>query len=447
MTTGASTNSLTNILFDLLNSDLSNNNYYAAIGRNPTWAAAPPDVTNSIRNSHLVRQQMHSYKKISLASFVVPRVNWVTSTVYTEYDDNFSSLSNFYVLNSLDEVFVCVSAPIDGSVSTDEPNTTKQKAVHTYNPARSFKTNDGYVWRYLYTLSNLAKDKFLSTTYMPVKTISGSPTIVEEIEQKALQDSSIDGEIINFKILGGGSSNNNGVGNPTTILGGGSGAQFFGIGNASGVLTDIEIDSDGFGIISHGSGYLKASISPDTPGAAFTARSVLGPRGGLNKNPVQTLNAKTIMIATEIQDDEGTANLTTGNRFHQVSLVKDPKNPAGVLVSDDALNAMRRLTVSSISGITTNATITGATTNAQALVVDKVSGPPNYIYYVQRDSDGFAPFQIGESLGSQTISFDSDAPVDTFSGELLFSDNFATVQRQSSQTEDLRIVINLSNCE
>lgn len=447
MTTGASTNSLTNVLFDLLNNDLSTNSYYAAIGRNPAWASTPPDVTNSIRNSHLVRQHHHSYKKVSLASFVVPRVNWSSSTVYTEYDDNFSSLSNFYVLNSLDEVFVCVSAPTDGSVSTDEPTTTKQTAVHQYNPARSFKTNDGYVWRYLYTLSSLAKDKFLSSTYMPVKVVSGSPSIAEEIEQKALQDSSIDGEIINFKILGGGSSNNNGVGNPTTVSGGGSGAQFFGIGNVSGVLTDIEIDSDGAGLISHGSGYLKASISPDTPGAGFTARSVLGPRGGLNKNPVQTLNAKTIMIATDFQDDEDTANLTTGSRFHQVSLIKNPNDPSGNPVSDDALNALRRITVSSLSGVTTNATITGASSGAQALVVDKVSGPPNYIYYVQRDSDGFIPFQIGESLGSQTISYDSDAAVDTFSGELLFSDNFATVQRQSAQTEDLRIVINLSNCE
>jgi len=455
VSTGATTNNYTNNVFELLDSDLSDNRYYIAIGSNDLWSGDPPSAVGSIRNSHLVRQRLHSYKRSTLASFVVPRVNYDNSgsTSYNAYDDNDLNLTNFYVLTDNDEVFVCIQKPDPNSsqLSTIKPTTAAQAVVHPYNPARSYKTSDGYVWRFLYKLSNLAKEKFLTTNYMPVKVITSSaPTITEEIQQNALQDSAIDGEIINFVVTGSGTGNTVGgrTQNPLTVHGAGfgAGADFFGFGNSNGEMIKIHIDSDGSGLIKHGSGYRAAVVSPDNPGASFTARSVLGPIGGLNSNPVLTLNSENLMITAEIQDDEGTAGLSVGSRFHQVALIKNPKDSDGNFISLDAANALRKLTVSSLSGITVNGTITGQTSGASALVVDTVIGPPNYVYYTQRDSDGLKPFQIGESLGSQTITADTAGSVNPFTGELQFYDNVATVVRQSSQTEDLKIIINLSKC-
>ena len=454
MSTGATTNNFTNNVFELLDSDLSSNNrYYIAFGSNDLWVGDPPNAVGSIRNSHLVRQRLHSYKRSTLASFVVPRVNYDNSgsTSYNAYDDNDPSLTNFYVLTDNDEVFVCIQKPDPNSsqLSTIKPTTAAQALVHPYNPARSYKTSDGYVWRFLYKLSNLAKEKFLTTNYMPVKVITSSnPTITEEIQQKALQDSAVSGEIINFVVTGSGTGNTLGNGNPLTVNGGGfgSGADFFAFGNSGGELIKIHIDSDGSGLIKHGSGYRSAVVSPDNPGASFTARSVFGPVDGLNSNPLLSLNADNLMITAEVQDEEGSADLSIGSRFHQVALIKNPKDSDDSFITLDAANALRKLTVSSLSGITVNGTITGQTSDATALVVDTVSGPPNYVYYVQRDSDGLKPFQIGESLGSQTVTAEGPGAVNPFTGELLFYDNVATVVRQSSQTEDLKIIINLSKC-
>ena len=95
-------------------------------------------------------------------------------------------------------------------------------------------------------------------------------------------------------------------------------------------------------------------------------------------------------------------------------------------------------------------TIVGATSGAKALV-DKDSG--NDIFYHQTDSTGFGTFTAGETVEASTGTgsgvllgaglFDSEGEVNRYSGELLYIDNRAKIERSADQTEDLKIIIQI----
>jgi hypothetical protein len=114
-------------------------------------------------------------QKISPAdiSLMVPRRNWTTATAYVKRSEVSSTWYNtaFYVMNSLNEVWVCVVA--GGGNSTDEPIRSGGLSVDsTY--FKDGKTSiyvsgiDGYSWKYLYTMPSYLIDNLLETAWMPV---------------------------------------------------------------------------------------------------------------------------------------------------------------------------------------------------------------------------------------------------------------------------------------
>ena len=104
------------------------------------------------------------------------------------------------------------------------------------------------------------------------------------------------------------------------------------------------------------------------------------------------------------------------------------------------------MTLSSvISSFTADKIIKGQTTNAQAFV-DAIDS--NQIFYHQTDATGFVAFQDGETIdetnGAGQGIIDSSlirADVDNQSGDLLYIDNRSPVSRTSTQSEDIKIII------
>ena len=74
---------------------------------------------------------------------------------YEAYDNNNPYQTNFYVINSSREVFLCIQQGknADGSAKNSfvEPTSTLAS-----QEAKTFETGDGYLWRYMYKMSNLA---------------------------------------------------------------------------------------------------------------------------------------------------------------------------------------------------------------------------------------------------------------------------------------------------
>ena len=140
------------------------------------------------------------------------------------------------------------------------------------------------------------------------------------------------------------------------------------------------------------------------------------------------------------------SDLIVNQDFRQVGLVRDPRTSAGAAFLATTGNSLKSMTLSSIvTGFTADKTIQGQTTNAKALV-DAIDS--NQIFYHQTDATGFVAFQDGETIdeinGVGQGIIDSSlirADVDNQSGDLLYIDNRSPVSRTSTQSEDIKIII------
>ena len=150
-------------------------NYYYFIGNILDWntplTPETPDTTQEYER--YTRNGIIGIKKINLrdVSYVVPRVNWSSGTVYDQFDGNYNSTftsysgkdslkqSNFYVLTSNFGVYKCIFNN-NASASTQEP---------LGQDITTITTSDGYVWKYLYTIPLSAQNRFLTEQFMPVQ--------------------------------------------------------------------------------------------------------------------------------------------------------------------------------------------------------------------------------------------------------------------------------------
>ena len=454
---GKATNQFSEHILGLLDSDVTQvdgNRFYVALSKSDAWlgnAIAPVD--DSLYSQKIFRNKMQSVKRVSAATYVVPRVNWVTSTAYESYDDTKSKQTNFYVMNSSFEVFVCVEAPstIAGTtVSTVEPTKALSLAAHVNNPAKSFKTSDGYIWRYLYTLSSYARANFLSSDWMPVKTItSQNPSIEEEVEQLALQDSAVAGEILGVKIIDGGSGYSS---NPTVSISPSTSTAAFTASYDAGAgdVFKINLDTDGSGLIAHGGGISELYASASITGNA-NVQAIQGPIGGLNNNPVVSLKANSLLTRSVINGDED-GILRIGNDYKQYGLILNPTQyGSSTPFSANEGNALKGLTVNDTSNLVLDDVISQSSGTISGVSVDKTA---TQIYYFQTDSTGYEPFVNGtisyQVAPDRTVSGTINPDVDTSSGKILYighSDELSGVTRGSAQSDEIRIIINLEDCE
>jgi hypothetical protein len=142
--------------------------YYIGIGKASQWndADAVLPVENSLKDERDLRFSLQSIKATSDASYVIPRYNWTSGTTYSGYDDDQSGIgsNSFYVITEDNAIFICLR---QGKSATGSANTSTEKPHSVGNP-KPFKTSDGYVWKYLYTVSATRASKYLSANYMPV---------------------------------------------------------------------------------------------------------------------------------------------------------------------------------------------------------------------------------------------------------------------------------------
>lgn len=141
-------------------------------------------------------------------SFGAKRYNWSSGTVYSQYDDQDPSIKNgtaaFYVYTDAGNVFKCLDNNL-GSQSSVSP--TKPTAGLLTEP---FVTSDGYRWKYMGSIPNATAVKFLTTNYMPVRTLNAfsefSPSEPDGFEDLAqIQENANNGTIETYVVFNGGS--------------------------------------------------------------------------------------------------------------------------------------------------------------------------------------------------------------------------------------------------
>ena len=431
-----------------------NNPYYIAVGRSEAWnvndsAYAPIE---TIQTETDFRNSIQSVIRINAASLVVKKYTW-QSRIYAQYDDMRSVFdydsdgTPFYVINEDYGVFICLRTGRDGNGNI-VPSTVQPISANN-DP---FQLSDGYVWKFLYTVSHLRSTLYMSKYYMPVQTIPAidSNSIGVDLKQYEIQQTARPLMITSFIV----DSTGVGYSNPKLSI------------NevvATNPVVDFTLDSNGkikkveytpdSSTLSYLSNYRGVVCSViDSNGQGAVIRPVLSSNRGLGANAVQDLRAGSLMLSAKVAGDNEDFILLQD--YRQIAIMKNIKDSEnGSLFNDlNAKTIPSMLLSSSPVAMTKDRTIQGATSGAKALV-DDVSLDDLTVWYHQNDSTGYVSFVDGEAIaeldgyGNGVIQTAYIKPeVDPWSGDILYIHNRAPVERVSNQTEDIKIVIELSAC-
>lgn len=428
--------------------DSANNHYFVGLARSQVWSDSDIVVTevNTLRDQTQFRQNLQGVKQIADISMVIPRYNWSSGTIYSAWDDDQVGYptNGYYVITALNQVYICVQSgrSTSGAIvpSVVEPTGTAATLI---------KTADGYIWKYLYTLTALQASRFLTANFMPVRLIDSAMNIFEQL-QKDVQDAAIAGQVSRIVLTSGGTGYTSA---PTvTIVGDGDSAtaQAFVFG---GSVVRVLVDSNGSGQFK-GQGYNQANVMFSGGGGTGAAgRAVLVPRGGFGADPRNDLKATAVMLNGRPTDTEAGV-LLIDQDFRQVGLLRNIKVLA--TDSDFVQNAGSALTYLSFNpgaiAYTTDNIIVGSTSGAKAYIdfADSAAG----VYIHQTETTGFGTFQVGEGLTAQNLSgaigtgaavLNSivEPTINKYSGDILYLDNRAAIVRSSGETQDIKIVIQL----
>ena len=164
------------------------NNYYVWVGLpnatelDSNWNTLPPSPKDNFDQEDEYWDSIIALKRVPDTDVrrVVPKYSWKSGEKYDMYRSDYSrsnlspvaSATNLYsakyfILNTDYRVYICLYNGISpenpsGKPSLDEPLFTDLE------PRAAGSSGDGYIWKYLYTLTPTEIIKFESTNYIPV---------------------------------------------------------------------------------------------------------------------------------------------------------------------------------------------------------------------------------------------------------------------------------------
>jgi len=466
-------------------SEASPETYYLGIGRPQAFAtqtrgdlrtenqgtdSAAITPADSVIEEFNTFDDLLAVKKITTSdtSFVIPRRNWTTSTVYDYYRHDYGNRitgttttqtansgattlfdATFYVLTTARNVYKCLDNN-GNAASTTEPTGTSTSIL---------TTADGYKWKYMYTLSASQQSNFLSTDFMAVETNS------------TVSSAAVDGAISVVKIKSGGSGGTNGSFTNIPIRGDGTGGVISAT-VSGGIVTSVTVTTAG-------TGYTIAYVrNADIVTAGATSLSgaeidvIISPKGGHGFDAVKELGGFFVMLNVSLEGTESTntGDFTAENDFRRIVLIRNPLS-GGVAASTTTLRGTKaiRFAASPAPGtFTVDEKITQTTTGAIGKVVE-YDAANRILHYIQtrfndeglsslgnRTAFSGANVITGATSGatgtpsataSETadqITFTSgykDTELDRHKGDVLYIENRAPITRASDQTENIKLVI------
>lgn len=399
--------------------ETSNTIMYLFVGGTVPFADdnAPPTPTNSTANIEFVPwRDSIGAKRIQPSDVVhvIERYNWTSGTVFDQYDDTDTNLldDDFYVVTDDFNVYKCLFNN-GGAQSTDKPTGTTTTA---------FTASDGYIWKYMFTITTSDALKFLTNDYMSVRTNS------------TVASAAVDGGLDVILVTAGGSGYSS---NPTvTITGDGTGATANATANVtSGQVSSIEVTAAG-------SGYTFATATLSGGGGSnATARVIIPPKGGHGNNAIEELGGKFIMLNVRLDGSEANT-ISTANDFRKIALVRDPFE-FGTTNRALATNYRQtyRITVNPNTNFIVDETVTVGSNTASVIEWDSVN---NYLYVNAQLPQPFANSETiigGTSAATGTITAIQNPGLALYSGDVLYIENRSPISRAADQIEDVKLVI------
>jgi len=493
----------------------STNSYYAFIGvpnasdYQSDWDTNPPSPIDSFEEYNDYWDSMLAMKKITASdvSQVIRRVSWQSGITYDMYRHDISRnnpsqpsgsfdlySANYYVINSDYRVYICLynnanpENNFQGGPSLDEPTFTDLE------PREAGSSGDGYIWKYLYTISPSQAIKFDSTNYIPVPSDWYTSSTHAPIRNNAASSGQL--KVVTIRNRGASLGAANQTYTRVPIRGDGTGAEATIVINNDSKVQSISISKGGSGY-SFGTVDLEAGGVPTgTTKPVFNV--IIPPQGGHGADVYRELGAYNVLTYARFENDSQNPDFVTGNQFAAVGLVENPQafGSNSVLTLDKASSVYAlRLTGAGYSSATftpdtriTQTVGVGSTAVGRVVSYDQVTGvlkywqdkslagfntngtlnaDPKYGFKLNQ----FNPFPAsGGSLtivgGSVNLGIDtaftgvstvlnsrtyylgqnftngvSQPESKKYSGNIIYVDNRPSVTRSSSQKEDVKIIL------
>jgi hypothetical protein len=326
-----------------------NNFIYTFIGKSLPWddEDSPPVPSDWIQAEIGAYDNMQYLKRVIANDVyqVIRRIDWKISSVYSPYKHNsvlFDPANEeypFYVVTDDWNVYKCIGNA-QGKPSLFKP-TGKAKNI--------FATSDGYLWKYIYTVTSDVY-KFNTNEYIPVKATGSTGSTDYGIDYIELTEKGTGYTGSTIAI---------------TITGSGTGATAYAT-IVSGTLDQVVITN-------RGSGYRSATatIAPPTTGTTATANPIVSPPGGHGHNPAYELGGHHVILVTRFVDDtDGIFSIT--NDFRQIGLLENPLDYLdGSALTSESLSQTTNLFFSSVVGdFEADEIVTGSISGATGRVID-----------------------------------------------------------------------------
>lgn len=396
---------------------------------NETSPPSPGSTTTS--TEYAPWADMVALKRIygSDTSHVTKRYNWVSNTVYSEFNDATTNIESdvFYVLTDEYNVYKCLFNNTEaGNISNTTPSTTKPTGRSTSN----FVGADGYVWKYMYSITTSDALKFLTASFMPVKYLTAD----DGSDQWTVQSTATPGAIDVIKVNSVGA---NYLSAPNVVI----------VGDGSGATANVTMSANtvvAVNIVNRGSGYTRAAVSivGGTPTANATATAIIGPIGGHGSNPLHELGGHFLLMNTRLDGNEG-GLFNTSNEFRKIGVMRNPTTYGTTnIATSSEYRQTYRYTVSAPSTNFVEDEVVTSGSNT-AYVVQWDSGN-NHLYTtmpVYKPFANTAAISGGTSGATGTISAISTPGIAAYSGELMYMENRIAIQRSDDQIEDIKLII------
>jgi hypothetical protein len=289
---------------------------YFTFGKVDSWPndAEPTQANTSISTFNDIWSNMIGAKKITGNDIrhAIPRHDWELGIVYDMYDDILDSLElfdpdyKFFVVSSDWNVYKCLLNNNGG------PSTVMPTHIATNTP---IEEADGYIWKYMYTVTSEERLRFTTTEYIPVRTLA----VDNNSLQWQVQQQAISGAINIIQVVSSGNNYTDANTITINITGNGTGANAIArVNTTTNTISSIVMTNPG-------SQYTFATVTiTDTgSGTDATARAIISPPGGHGHDPIRELGGSHIILNPRIVNSEG-GKLPVDNEYRQIAIIQDP---------------------------------------------------------------------------------------------------------------------------
>ena len=480
-----------------------------------TWNDDTPVPEDSINDVNHISDTMIFGKRVTSDNIrrLVPRRDWAAGTRYNMYRHDYNSENpapvsdaqrlydaRYFVMNKDFNVYICIdngSSGINttGNASQDEPTFTGLE------PSRAGESGDGYIWKYLFSVSPSDIIKFDSTDYISVPSNWSTSDNAQIKAVRENGDSTINGnQIKKVYIDNQGNGYTDGLGQEVSILGDGSGARVV-LDVVNSKITDAVVSSGGkgytFGIVDLGT--LNGSVNPAATGIFSKLIPIIPPAKGHGSDVYKELGTDKVLLYARFDDKDkdfpvdtkfaqvgivknptsiGSTNVYTGSSFSSLGAIKfvdsttltptigevinqelpNGNKAYGIVASfDDDTKVLKYYQDRSLYfnptsndqtdrvGVSTAAIVysfdNDTTGGAVPANVESVSG---FTGQIQTTYSGITTNPTGTkliSLGTEFTDGLSEPEINKGSGEIIYLDNRSLIARNARQKEDVKIIL------